>query len=137
MPRKELESIRGFLVYVSRTYQEMIPYLKGVHLTIDGWQKGRNAEGWRLRGKALLAAVAEGKVTLEEPDDAPDTVRAVPRLEQDIKALAALVESDEPPVRPLRAKRVAYCFLVGDASGEGQGAIYLPKGAAMVQDGEV
>ena len=31
---KELLSDRGFLVYVTRTYPAMVPYLKGFHLTI-------------------------------------------------------------------------------------------------------
>jgi hypothetical protein len=35
VPHKQLESIRGFLVYVARTYSTMVPYLKGVHLTRD------------------------------------------------------------------------------------------------------
>jgi hypothetical protein len=32
---KTLEQQRGFLVYVSRTYPVMVPYLKGIHLTLD------------------------------------------------------------------------------------------------------
>jgi hypothetical protein len=42
---KKLESIRGFLVYVSRTYSEMVPYLKGIHLTLDSWRLGRSTSG--------------------------------------------------------------------------------------------
>jgi hypothetical protein len=30
-----LESDRGFLIYVSQTYPSMVPYLKGIHLTLD------------------------------------------------------------------------------------------------------
>jgi hypothetical protein len=30
LPHKNLESYRGFLVYVSRTYPAMVPYLKGI-----------------------------------------------------------------------------------------------------------
>jgi hypothetical protein len=37
LPRKRLEQIRGFLVYVTRTYPCTVPYLIGLHLTIDGW----------------------------------------------------------------------------------------------------
>lgn len=33
--RKELERKRGFLVYVSRTYPSMTPYLKGMHHTLE------------------------------------------------------------------------------------------------------
>ena len=36
LPQKRLERIHGFLIYVSRTFRWMTPYLKGLHLTIDG-----------------------------------------------------------------------------------------------------
>jgi hypothetical protein len=32
---KDLMSDRGFLVYVTRAYPGMVPYLKGFHLTIE------------------------------------------------------------------------------------------------------
>jgi hypothetical protein len=48
LPRKRLEQIRGFLGYVTRTYPCMVPYLIGLHLTIDGWRKNRDERGWRL-----------------------------------------------------------------------------------------
>ena len=40
MPHKQLEKIRGFLIYVSRMYRWMPPYSKGLHLTLDGWRPG-------------------------------------------------------------------------------------------------
>lgn len=36
MPLRRLLSVRGFLNYVVRTYPWLNPYLKGLHLTIDG-----------------------------------------------------------------------------------------------------
>lgn len=45
---KELERKRGFLVYVSRTYPSMVPYLKGIHQALDEWRKGRDNNGWQL-----------------------------------------------------------------------------------------
>jgi hypothetical protein len=30
----------------------MVPYLKGIHLTIDGWWEGRDEEGFKRRRKA-------------------------------------------------------------------------------------
>ena len=45
MDRKELESMRGFMIYCCRTYRNMNPYLKGVHLTIDSWRDYRDNEG--------------------------------------------------------------------------------------------
>jgi hypothetical protein len=38
MTHKPMESIRGFLNYVARTYEMITPYLKGVHLTLDHWR---------------------------------------------------------------------------------------------------
>jgi len=38
---KELESIRGFLIYVVRTYPAFNPFLKGLHLMLDSWRPGR------------------------------------------------------------------------------------------------
>ena len=46
MPHKELERIRGFLVYVATTYEVMTPYLRGIHLTLDSWRPNRDADGW-------------------------------------------------------------------------------------------
>ncbi len=46
---RELLADRGFLVYVTRTYPAMIPYLKGFHLMIEMWQGGRDAKGWKLK----------------------------------------------------------------------------------------
>jgi hypothetical protein len=47
LPRKRLEQIRGFLMYVMRTYMGMAPHVIGFHMTIDSWRKGRDSEGWR------------------------------------------------------------------------------------------
>jgi hypothetical protein len=37
LPQAVLESGCGFLIYITRTYTTMIPYLKGLHLTINCW----------------------------------------------------------------------------------------------------
>ena len=57
MPRAELESIRGFLVYVARTYWDMVPYLKGLHLTIYEWIPNRGHDEWKLIGVKLEKAM--------------------------------------------------------------------------------
>jgi hypothetical protein len=38
MCRQRLEEIRGFFVYVTRTYIGLAPYLIGIHMTIDAWR---------------------------------------------------------------------------------------------------
>lgn len=117
LQRDKLESARGFLVYVARTYTTMLPYLKGLHLTIDSWRPNRDEEGWRL-GK-------EGSDEVDptvNPDNAPARVKAVPRLANDLRALEELTAAKEPPrvrVRPTTSAAVAFIF--GDASGAGFG----------------
>jgi hypothetical protein len=49
LSHKELLSDRGFLVYATRRYLAMVPYLKGFHLTIKMWRGGCDTEGWRVQ----------------------------------------------------------------------------------------
>jgi hypothetical protein len=116
LPFKQAERIRGFLIYVSRTYKAMVPYLKGLHLTLDSWRPNRDEEGWRLR-------------TNEEPEDlllmeiknAPRFVQIAPRLDADVKVLMDLTGFDEAPAVHVRPSSTAAAYLVGDASGSGFG----------------
>lgn len=50
---KQLESIRGFLVYQAMTYEVLFPYLKGFHLTLSQHLPHRDEEGWKLKGDCL------------------------------------------------------------------------------------
>ena len=52
LPRKESERIRGFLNYVCQTYKPLLPYLNGLHMTIDGFRGNRDEEGWKLPKKS-------------------------------------------------------------------------------------
>jgi hypothetical protein len=47
LTHKQLERRRGFLVYVAQAYPSLVPYLKGIHLTLDSWRSGRNEDGWK------------------------------------------------------------------------------------------
>jgi hypothetical protein len=118
LPHKELESIRGFLIYVSRTYPAMTTYLKGLHLTLDGWRPDRDAGGWRLRDTSALP-----EDWMENyPENAPTWVKPCDRLDGDVAVLETLVSTEEPPrrlVRPGAFASASYSF--GDASGEGFG----------------
>jgi hypothetical protein len=49
LSHKELLSDCGFLVYLTRIYPAMVPYLKGFHLTIEMWRGGWDADGWKLK----------------------------------------------------------------------------------------
>ena len=68
---KTLKSYRGFLVYVARTYPSMVPYLKGVHATIDSWRPGRDCDGWKIRelGKRKRSSTSPHQLPNKRSDD--------------------------------------------------------------------
>ena len=134
----ELISDRGFLVYATRTYPAMIPYLKGFHLSAETWRGNRDKEGYKLKEVEDDSSVVSG-VTLGDGEDddriryhlpwdergtvqhapANGRTRAVPRLKNDLEALKTLTDFDLPPlrvVRPSHSVHVYYGF--GDASGK-------------------
>ena len=85
LPLQRLLVIRGFLIYVVRTYPWLNPYIKGLHLTIDSWRPGREELGFKMRGKELeraLAAWAEGRgLPCRREDDDTDEVGPPPPRE--------------------------------------------------------
>ena len=66
---KTLESHRGFLIYIMRTYPAMKPYLRGVHATLDSWRPGRDAEGWKLPPRRKSGSDEEPPVIEDREDD--------------------------------------------------------------------
>eukprot|EP00804_Cyclotella_cryptica_P010959 CCRYP_016684-RA/>CCRYP_016684-RA protein AED:0.10 eAED:0.14 QI:0/0/0/1/0.25/0/5/0/1241 len=142
LDHKDLLSDCGFLVYVTRAYPGMIPYLKGFHLTIEMWRGNQDAEGWKLPSKDLANKLTmdqqlgpiddeEAKLAYLMRKKVESSVRApvsgktppAPRLFTDLQALEALTEAEMPPlwvVRPAQVVQVLYGF--GDASGTGLGS---------------
>ncbi|MFN9978697.1 MAG: hypothetical protein ACK53Y_02225, partial [bacterium] len=120
---KTLEKHRGFLVYVGRTYPVLVPYLKGIHLSLDSWRPWRKEDGWKLTQAEIKQAMSEKEShQYVEDQKNPTRVRWVPRLQEDIKALLLFTSSRQPPkraVRPIKGTSVVYTF--GDASGSGFG----------------
>jgi hypothetical protein len=134
---KELLLDQRFLVYVTRTYPAMIPYLKGFHLTIEMWRGGRDSDGWRVRDNLSVGSI---KIDQAEDKDvagasrkgrkhagwgnkyAPDNgmTTLVPRSKDDLAALMALSFFELPHLRPSQVVQVFYGF--GDASGKQFGA---------------
>ena len=120
---KALERRRGFLLYVTRTYPAMVPYLKGVHLTLDGWRKGRDAEGWKVTNWEAREAWANGEDTGKDQDlKGPKNVKAKPRLISDLQALMRLLAAATPPNQRIRSKNLVEVYYgFGDASQDGFG----------------
>jgi hypothetical protein len=121
---KELERCRGFLIYVSRTYKAFVPYLRGIHKTIDSWRGYRNEDGWKMTELEIRTAVEadeEFRVN-EDAKEHGELVTAVPRLINDVNALKRLTKDDAPPkVVKRRKKSGSVCYGFGDASGQGFG----------------
>jgi len=132
---KEMEKQRGFLVYVTRTYPALVPYLKAIHLMLDSWRVGRDDEGWRMTGE-LAAHLQVDHVAPCFATSAPTTVLAVPRLEADLEALTTLMASPTPPERIIRSSRVMVALYgFGDASGSGFGSTIVGKNGILYRYG--
>jgi hypothetical protein len=142
---KELLSDRGFLVYVTRAYPPMIPYVKGFHLTAEMWRGNCDEDGWKIPVTKRVEQVGDYTLDTMEQDDEgttianvtrqtiPTTVRApptgltppAPRLRDDLEALLELTKSESPPLRLVRPKRAVHVFYgFGDASGMGRGSTF-------------
>jgi hypothetical protein len=147
---KDLERKRGKLVYGTRGYNAMKPYLKGIHLTLDGWRRGRDKDGWKLKSSEMteerdldpiggenLGERYFGDLGTSEVRDPPSRVRLVTWLASDLRALSSLLESATPTKVVVRANRVTQIIYgFGDASGKGWGAsILLPDGSVYYKSG--
>ena len=128
---KDLERKRGFLVHLAMTFESMVPFLKGLHLTLDSWRAGRKDDGWKMSQKEwnIWLNHKQEKEEFSEEDvyellhkEAPKTVTATLRLLQDLRVLKKIFEPTTAPLVTLRRWRVAMVvYGFGDASGKGFG----------------
>jgi hypothetical protein len=123
--------------YVTQTYRYMIPYMSGLHMTIDGWRDNRDSDGWKINVPdkpqelsldddddsvcttdsldTLDSTITEDNEFPDPPDphtrahgpEPPPVVEAKPRLFADVAALLELCQQDEAPWRRVRAKKTA------------------------------
>ena len=135
MPHKRLEKIRGFLIYMARTYRWMTPYLKSLHLVIDSWRPGRDAEsGWSHKylykdedGDWILGSGSGG-----EAEGAPDVIEPSGDLREmfefQVRMLIKLLSGEAPAEQFCRAEgTVTAMYLWGDASGASFGSLIHEK----------
>jgi hypothetical protein len=138
LSHKELERCRGFLIYVSRTYKAFVPYLRGIHKTIDSWRGYRKDDGWKMTNSEIQAAIEadEEFVVMEEGKEQSEYVKAVPRLKGDVLALTRLTSDEAPPkVIKRRVKSGLVCYGFGDASGQGFGNAIEINGLSYTEYG--
>ena len=139
---KTLESYRGFLIYLVRTYPAINPYLKGIHLSLDSWRAWRQDDGWKMTLAEINAAIAL-KADFEDispagcGEKAPKLVSWVSRFPDDVGALAELFESLTPPQRSMRlSKNATAIYQFGDASGSGFGSSLIIDGDIYYRHGQ-
>ena len=135
---KSLERIRGFLLYVTRTYPAMVPYLKGIHLTIDSWRPGRDSDGWRLTAAELRHHLEQGNdlQVLDQSKEPPVYVSPSYRLSDDIATLEKMTSCSSPHRRFVRSNLVlSACYGFGDASGSGFGSTVEGPGGLWYRHG--
>ena len=120
------------------------PYLKGIHLTLDGWRPWRKDDGWRMSNKEVRAALMErehnemsglgcGPSRVKPPKD----VMSAPRLYDDVYALKLLFKEKEPVKRRVRLSQRAVAFYgFADASGQGFGSMLLLGSSVRYRHGQ-
>ena len=128
---KELRSDRGFLIYITRTYKCLNTFLKGIHLTIDGWRSQRDDDGWRYIGpgrEGLDVRIDEANAI--NGHDYPEIVEPVSRLIHDLEALKSIMTFEQAPVVLVHTSKIYMArYGFGDASGSGFGSsIETPDG---------
>ena len=132
--RKISERGRGFLIHLARTYPGMVPFLKGIHHTLETWRGGRDVDGWKFGREAWFNLIDEGSdyqdwkeimnvhVTKGNP---PHRVTTVDRLKADLHSLRKMMSKSKPPNRLIRYKGMeAVIYSFGDASGAGFGSTW-------------
>jgi hypothetical protein len=138
LARKRLEQIRGYLVRIAQTYSMFASYLIGLHMTIDFWRPNRDQDGWRCSAAFIQGVKDRGEWPLDyDSSNSPTTVKAVPRLTSDIRALEELTQGNVPLLRRVRARktgRVLYGF--GDASKAAFGATIQIEDRLLYQYGQ-
>jgi hypothetical protein len=88
----------------------MVPYLKGLHMTIDSWRPGWDKEGlrvakptqrhtvWEWEEEKLIDVSKEDLVAVSGVDgEPPEPVTPIACLRLDIGALETLTSVNEPP----------------------------------------
>jgi len=130
--RKPLESTRGFFIHLMRTFPIITPYLKGMHLTLDGWRQHRDSDLWKI-------PPSEWDEEEETPIPASAPLELVPasRLASDLHCLAQLFSPPTPPTRMIRcASRLVAIYGFVDASSAGFGSSFeLPQGMLFFRHG--
>jgi hypothetical protein len=121
-------------------YSSFASYLIGFHMTIDGFQRGWDNDGWRVVHTLFKDKKKEGKDWSRhqvKDKEIPELVAAVSSFREEVRALMGLMKGDKAPLKRVRRKksgRDVYGF--GDASGSGFGATIQINGKIHYKYGQ-
>jgi hypothetical protein len=141
---KDLEKKRGFLVHLGMTFTTIIPFLKGLHLTIVSWRPMRADDGWKFSHKEARAWLEHQAVDGMSEEaryellhiGAPSTVKPVDRFFDDLVFLTRFFASETPPKVSIRAKSISMVvYGFGDASGKGFGSTFTVANGVAYRSG--
>ena len=135
---KDLEKKVGFLVHLGMAFPLMLPFLRGIYLTMNSWREGRDVDSWKLGKVAFEAMISEMQrngswdPSSVKDRDAPLEVQAVPVLKEHLEALLVLFEGSKPKLRLIcNASIFEVCYVFGDASGKGFGSSHLKSDGSI------
>ena len=140
--RKDLERSTGFMNHLAMTFEDVIPFLKGLYLTLNSWRPGRDQDDWKMSAKKWKIFLGsqrdvdskgdqgeDASLGMGDDPEAPISVRGSTRLTSDVGALWEIMSPDIVPRVSIRARSiVSVVYGFGDASGTGLGATFTCEG---------
>ncbi|KAL3789526.1 hypothetical protein ACHAW5_007754 [Stephanodiscus triporus] len=136
LPLQRMLEIRGFLMYVVRTYMWMNPYIKGMHNTIDSWREGRAEDGFKMMAKERkrirsLLAEAMG-LPCQKPRETGKSWQwaSVQELRKGLRRRLCYQRRGSYVIWSISLYRAAHqssFFVIGDASGKANGSAVVEQ----------
>ena len=117
----------------------MVPYLKGIHQTLDSWRLGRNEDGWKLSCEELSDLSISGgyEISKEVEERAPVKVKAVSLHHNHLVAMKALLADEEPYCPFVRVEKNGWVgYGMSDVSGDGFGVAFFIDGLLLFRYGQ-
>ena len=114
-------------------YPAMMPFLRGLYLTMNSWQSMPDGDGWKLSRQAYDVYMSHScragqsldpEIQVHDDEEgAPPQVKAVSWLYGQLLALKLIFSGDKPGLCLIRgASLLELLYIFGDASGTGFGS---------------
>ena len=127
-----MERKTGFLVHLTMAYPLIMPFLRGIYLTMKYWRPKRDRGGYKFYKWVYDSFINSGKRQghigyssgYKASDISPNMVKAVGKLFKHLSYLVELFKEDEPARKLILGAAVLEVFFIfGDASGSDFGLL--------------